>query len=95
MNRAVTLAVMLALPGCSWIGRQADHMGSYMPVIGERCEHWQCLTGEGQAISDANREMREREESDITASSADTEPQADPNQPKPLVEQPFTATGAP
>lgn len=42
----------MTLAGCNWIGRQADALGSHMPVIGERCEHWQCLTSSGRATSD-------------------------------------------
>ena len=58
----VITAGCLLLSGCGWIGRQADHVGSYMPVIGERCEHWQCFTSEGQAISNANKAQRENAE---------------------------------
>lgn len=47
------LLLPLTLSGCDWMGRQADALGDHMPVIGERCEHWQCMTAEGQAKSDA------------------------------------------
>jgi len=39
--------LLLALSGCEW----ADE---YMPVIGERCEHWQCFTESGREASDMN-----------------------------------------
>ncbi len=44
-------SVLLALQGCGW----ADDLGRHMPVIGERCESWECFTSSGQAQSDANK----------------------------------------
>lgn len=36
-----------SLSGCMSL----DEIGRHMPVIGERCENWQCVTTEGQAAS--------------------------------------------
>jgi hypothetical protein len=51
--KRVALLAFFALGGCTWIGNTADSMGEHMPVIGERCEHWQCMTAQGKARSDA------------------------------------------
>ena len=56
------LLIPLALSGCDWMGRQADAVGEYMPVIGERCEHWQCMTASGQAESDAAKAEQQRQQ---------------------------------
>lgn len=56
------LALVMATAGCSWIGRQADALGSHMPVIGERCEHWQCITKSGRQTSDMYKQQMEQEE---------------------------------
>lgn len=57
----MTIVALLALSGCSWIGRQADALGEHMPVIGERCEHWQCMTTSGQARSEAIKRQQAEE----------------------------------
>lgn len=44
-------AALLLTQGCQW----ADDLGRHMPVIGERCENWQCFTSSGQAQSEANK----------------------------------------
>ncbi len=44
--------------GCTWIGNTADSIGSHMPVIGERCEHWQCVTSGGETQSRLNQRER-------------------------------------
>lgn len=49
-----TLALM---SGCSWF----DDVGRHMPVIGKRCENWQCFTESGQAASDAKTRALETE----------------------------------
>lgn len=41
----------LFMSGCEWI----DDVGRHMPVIGERCENWQCFTEGGRAQSEANK----------------------------------------
>ena len=53
-----TLLLLLALCGCQTIGNWADSIGNHMPVIGERCEHWQCFTSSGQQISEQNKEKQ-------------------------------------
>jgi hypothetical protein len=54
--RTLALLALLTLPACDWIGDTADSIGSHMPVIGERCEHWQCFTQSGKAQSEAARQ---------------------------------------
>lgn len=58
MKNKLLLAACILLSGCSWIGRQADALGDHMPVIGERCEHWQCMTESGQAQSDYYKQQK-------------------------------------
>lgn len=60
--RFLLLLAPLILSGCDWIGRQADALGEHMPVIGERCEHWQCFTSEGQAESNAIKAEQNRQQ---------------------------------
>ncbi len=64
-NMVVLSASCLLLGSCQTISRWADGAGSYMPVIGDRCEHWQCFTSEGQAISNAKK--RQQADADGTA----------------------------
>ena len=52
------VAILPLLAGCNWVGRQADALGSHMPVIGERCEHWQCVTESGQRQSDLYKQQQ-------------------------------------
>jgi len=57
------IAGCLVLGGCETIGNWADNAGSYMPVLSdERCEHWQCFTEEGKAISRANQQYRQQQD---------------------------------
>ncbi len=63
--RYAWLIALSLLTGCAWIGRQADHMGSYMPVIGERCEHWQCITESGRTRSEAIKQQRGQAETEL------------------------------
>lgn len=48
-------APLILLQGCEW----ADDLGRHMPVIGERCENWQCFTSSGQAQSEATKRSLE------------------------------------
>lgn len=51
--------LLLALASCTW----ADDLGSHLPVIGERCEYWQCMTDKGRARSEEKTvERLQREE---------------------------------
>ena len=82
MSRLLVLAAAATLLfGCQWIGRQADALGSYMPVIGERCEHWQCITSSGQTISDAKREEQEKQEQLQKTAPANDATDSPPPQP--------------
>ena len=87
MQRALLiLAASTALSGCQTIGGFADHVGSYMPVIGDRCEHWQCFTSEGRAQSDAVLAERERQENGGEAPvAADAEKESDEDEEAPAV----------
>lgn len=76
----------LALGACQSIGNFADGVGSHLPVIGERCEHWQCFTEEGKQRSRANRTIREQE----TQQEEDGEERASPaTQPAPSAPTPY------
>jgi hypothetical protein len=57
--RLLPLALPLMLGGCG-LTEWAD---KNMPVIGQRCENWQCFTSSGQEQSKINHEERIREES--------------------------------
>jgi hypothetical protein len=73
-------AVFLLLCGCQTIGNWADSIGDHMPVIGDRCEHWQCFTSSGQQISDENKAKQAQTSSGISPSGAQARipvPQAD------------------
>lgn len=60
MKRLIFIMLALSVSGCTWIGRQADALGGYMPVVGERCEHWQCLTKSGQERSEEIKKEQEQ-----------------------------------
>ena len=51
---------ILSLGGCSWLGNYANTGGSFMPVAGERCENWQCMTDEGKAKSNLRKAERQK-----------------------------------
>ncbi len=50
MKLRVALVITLSLSGCNKIADWADNN---MPVIGERCYNWQCITEGGQGASRA------------------------------------------
>jgi hypothetical protein len=51
-----TAISLLMLGGCSWF----NSLGEHFPVIGERCEYWQCFTESGRQQSDAIRQAKEK-----------------------------------
>ena len=51
---------LLACAACDTIGNWMDNLGEHMPVVGERCEHWQCLTEEGRQRSDEIKQEKMR-----------------------------------
>ena len=53
MKQASGLAIflLLGLSGCSWLNSIGDHL----PVMGTRCENWQCFTESGQEASDRKK----------------------------------------
>lgn len=77
-SRILILLCFLPLASCDWMGRQADALGEHMPVIGERCEHWQCVTSSGQAQSDYNKAMQQRQHAPQPAPQASPAPAAAP-----------------
>lgn len=61
MTRRITslfCVLPLLLAGCDRVFNFADDVGSHLPTIGERCEHWQCFTEEGRAQSEMKQRMR-------------------------------------
>jgi hypothetical protein len=82
MKRIILIGCLWALSGCTAIANWADNMGQHMPVVGERCEHWQCLTSSGQAKS--NEYKMNRQYNDATPpAEADEEPAEDKRFPSP------------
>jgi hypothetical protein len=51
------MALLLLLPGCSF-ENMVDSAARSMPVMGERCEHWQCMSAEGRQKSQGVRSSR-------------------------------------
>lgn len=60
-KQIMILAGCAWLSGCTAIGNWADQLGSHMPVIGERCNHWECFSSSGQMQSSYNEQMQERQ----------------------------------
>jgi hypothetical protein len=58
-----------------------DWANANMPVIGQRCEHWQCFTEGGQQQSDANHQERLREQAGGGAGSGGNVPAENPGAP--------------
>jgi len=58
-SRLFALSLPLALCACGL----TDWADANMPVIGERCEHWQCFTESGQEQSKLNHDQRVQQES--------------------------------
>lgn len=79
-TRLLPLLFLPLLGGCETIGNWADDLGQHMPVIGERCEHWQCFTSSGQEQSEMNK--RERMMQNRAASA----PPAPPPTPPPAAQ---------
>lgn len=82
MKRAL-LALCLLTGGCSWIGDTADSLGSHLPTIGERCEHWQCFTSGGREISRANKEAVEEQKRQTAEEAAKMQQPATPQHVNP------------
>lgn len=57
MKKLFLIVACTTISGCETIGNWADSAGSYMPVIGERCEHWQCFTESGRQQSEYKKQM--------------------------------------
>jgi|GEM_PF-1042586 len=55
MKNIAAILMIISLTSCQGISNFADGIGKHMPVIGERCEHWQCFSESGRRASDANK----------------------------------------
>ncbi|MEI6730469.1 MAG: hypothetical protein WCL30_04350 [Pseudomonadota bacterium] len=55
MKNIAAIFMIVLLTSCQAISNFADGIGKHMPVIGERCEHWQCVTESGRRASEANK----------------------------------------
>jgi len=96
--RLFALLGLFALSGCSSVGDMADSMGSYMPVIGERCEHWQCFTQGGRDQSEMNKRVRAVREGGVPpeAPAGTAQPaQTTADGRKPIPQNPGVQTAAP
>lgn len=52
MRISIIFVLLISLSDCTAISNVADSIGSHMPTIGEPCNHWQCITDDGQKKSD-------------------------------------------
>lgn len=68
---AIALLSAVFVSGCGFFDRVGDHM----PVIGERCENWQCFTSSGQEKS------REKEAEQMKARQLPSAPASFPPPP--------------
>jgi hypothetical protein len=59
-------AALLLLGGCGFF----DSVGDHMPVLGDRCEYWQCFTQYGQEQSNLIKEREHGASSDSSGSAA-------------------------
>lgn len=90
MSKKLLLGAALLLTsvsGCSWI----DDLGRHMPVIGERCENWQCFTSSGQAQSEATkRSLMARERKGIPLNERSAPVAAEPAPAMPVESKELT-----
>ncbi len=77
MTKWLLFILPLFLSGCNTIYGWADSVGKHMPVIGEPCNHWQCMTNSGQEKSE-NIKKAEEKSSMKTSSPAPKSPQPTP-----------------
>jgi hypothetical protein len=49
--RTIALSLLLATSGCI----SFDELGRHMPVVGKRCENWECFTSSGQSTSEERK----------------------------------------
>ncbi|MFO0389382.1 MAG: hypothetical protein ACK502_06655 [Alphaproteobacteria bacterium] len=86
-NIVYLTASCLSLAGCQTMHGWADYVGGYMPVIGERCNHWQCFTNDTEASTDSTQQEIEAEKSELTQDDDDTD---DANSTEPKRSRTFT-----
>jgi hypothetical protein len=78
-SRLALVCLPFALTGCGMF----DWATANMPVIGQRCENWQCFTASGQQESKMNAEQR-MHPSENPASAAPGGPPAPGGVPAPM-----------
>jgi len=74
LRRNLFMPFLLLVSACNPV-KTIDSIGDYMPVIGDRCEHWQCITASGQAQSDAIKASEKRMEALKSGQVPPTPPQ--------------------
>jgi hypothetical protein len=94
----------LILGSCQTVYGWAESVGNHMPVIGERCNHWQCFTNEtGKNETSGAQEMAtegedgttEDDDADETGNSTDaSRPKTFTNERPPII-PPSTESGLP
>ncbi len=68
--------LVLALSGCQTVGGWFDSVGNHLPVIGERCEHWQCFSDSGRRESEATKRARETRDAGASSQTPPAQPAA-------------------
>jgi hypothetical protein len=59
MKVACLLFALLSLTGCQGFTKWAYKTGDHFPVVGERCEHWECMSESGRIASEKMRAEKE------------------------------------
>ncbi len=91
----------LLLTSCQTIYGWADHVGSYMPVIGERCNHWQCFTNDTGHSADVIEQEADGTSEPLAETDADDAEGIDTKRPNTFTEErppiipPSTESGLP
>ena len=47
----LALGLLLSTSGCMSL----DEVGRHMPVVGKRCENWECFSSDGQEVSEERK----------------------------------------
>ncbi len=66
-------ASCLVLAGCQTVYGAGEYLGSYMPVIGERCNHWQCFTNDTEKSTDPAQQETDSESNELTQNDDETD----------------------
>jgi len=78
MRWIFVLLLPFILNSCQTISGWADSLGEHMPVVGERCEHWQCFTSSGQK---KNETIEQEKDSSYPTPALKTPPASEQNKP--------------